>query len=301
MGDLNLNVGPNTLIVARTAGAGSAQLNANSLIRSGTGGATRGTLFIQSSAANTLGIPNTTPTSYDRLVLTGSLTGSGLVRGGTTLGGAGVLSAGSGMLAPWIIDITNQTFVGYNPTGSAAGFGGLDTGFQPIMPVTGGSLLTAGSLGFALNGNGTLGATPGLVPTTGLETVNLTGTTTVVTGGTTAYAVRLQGGTLSGGSMSLTSGGLIYLGNSASDVISSTLVAGGGTGELVLYSPNSANGFALSGQIYAAGLTKFGGGDVRLAGDNRGTLTGPVTISGNNWFRLLNLNALGGSLCYPYQ
>jgi hypothetical protein len=48
-------------------------------------------------------------------------------------------------------------------------------------------------------------------------------------------------------------------------------------------------------------LTKFGGGDVRLSGDNRGTLTGSVTISGNNWFRLNNLNALGGSLTNPYQ
>ena len=174
------------------------------------------------------------------------------------------MSAGSGMVAPWIIDITNQTFVGYNPTGSAAGFGGVDTGFQPIMPVTGGSLLSAGSLGFALNGAGTLGTTAGLVPSTGQETVNLTGASTVISAGTTAYAVRLQAGTLTGGSLSLTSGGLIYLGNSGADVISSTLVAAGGTGELFLYSPSSTNGFALSGPIYAAGLTKFGGGDVRL-------------------------------------
>jgi autotransporter-associated beta strand protein len=39
---------------------------------------------------------------------------------------------------------------------------------------------------------------------------------------------------------------------------------------------------------------------MRLGGDNRGTLTGPVTVSGDAWFRLENQYALGGSTTNPY-
>jgi hypothetical protein len=108
----------------------------------------------------------------------------------------------------------------------------------------------------------------------------LTGASTV-SGGTSVYALRIVTGSLSGGSVNIISGGLIYAGSSP-DTISSNLLAGGGTGEMLMYVPVGNGTLAFSGQIYASALTKFGAGDITLSGDNRGTLTGPIGLAAHN-------------------
>ena len=121
---------------------------------SGTDGGsnTRGTLLITTSAAATLGIPAATPTAYDRLIVNGGLTnilgstGAAVALGGITKNGTSVTQ--TGILPPWIIDTTDNTFVGYNPTNGA--IGGGDTGFQPLIAYSS-SALAAGQIGYNSN------------------------------------------------------------------------------------------------------------------------------------------------------
>ncbi|MGC3968278.1 MAG: hypothetical protein QM775_13175 [Pirellulales bacterium] len=96
--------------------------------------------------------------------------------------------------------------------------------------------------------------------------------------------------------MTLASGGLI-LNSSADQTHNAPIVT---SGELIIFRSSAAGIATLSGPITAAGITKFGLGDMRISGDNRGTLTGDVVVSGLNWFRLENQYALGGDVANPY-
>lgn len=96
--------------------------------------------------------------------------------------------------------------------------------------------------------------------------------------------------------VTLASGGLIL--TSTADQSHTAPIAV--PGELIVFRPNTGAISQLNGPIIATGITKFGLGDMRLGGDNRGTLTGDVRVSGDNWFRIENQYALGGSTTNPY-
>ncbi len=112
IGDITVSKAGN-LHVVRAAGAGSATFNVGALNR-----IANGTLTITHTAA-TLGQPIANPvTSFERLTTT-----SVLITGGLTTNGSGVVNGG--MVAPWIIDATENSFMGYNVAG-------VGHGFQPL-------------------------------------------------------------------------------------------------------------------------------------------------------------------------
>ena len=97
--------------------------------------------------------------------------------------------------------------------------------------------------------------------------------------------------------LTLASGGIIN--TDGASLTSNVNLIVPGSGELVLYSTGGGTK-VFSGQIVAGGLTKAGTGDIRIQGDDRGTLTGDVVVSGYNWFRLNSQYALGGDPDNPY-
>lgn len=222
-----------------------------------------------------LGNNTTTPLSFERIT-TGTIGGAAITRGGTTTNGSGVTNGG--IVAPWIIDRTNNTFVGYDPTAVSG------TGFQPLLSAAPG----AGQLAYNQILSGTtisgLGANDIVDVTTAAKTFSAS---------QTAYALRTSQNinpTTGGLSLTLGSGGLIMTGGTinatANGVITPmTLNFGsGGAGEAFIYNSGTA---IIQAQIGAAqGLTKFGAGQLQIHGINPGIGGDVVLHEGTTYIRV---------------
>lgn len=254
------------LTVARNSGGSSAQLNVGNITRT-----ERGVLHLNYNAGF-LGIPATTPLSYERIVAT-AIDGAAPVRGGTTTNGAGVINGG--MLAPWIIDRTTHSFVGYDPTAVAG------TGFQPLIS---NAAPAAGQLSY----NRIIAAGPITTVAAG-DIVDLTTAAMTLGQNVTAHALRTSQNispTASFNSMTFTSGGLIFTGATATVNPTGAITAGvvspmtlnfgtGGAGEAFIYNNTTA---IIQAQIAAGqGLTKSGAGQLQIHSINPG-INGPVTM-----------------------
>ncbi|MBL9182202.1 MAG: autotransporter-associated beta strand repeat-containing protein [Verrucomicrobiaceae bacterium] len=239
--------------------------------------AERGVLTLQYSSGF-LGINTTTPLSFERIT-TGTISGAAITRAGSTTNGSGVVNGG--MVAPWIIDRTTNSFVGYDPTSTAG------TGFQPLVSAAPGAGQIAYNQilsGATISG---LGANDIVDVTTAVKTFSTS---------QTAYALRTNQNinpTTSGLSLTLGSGGLIMTGGTinatgavtAGVIVPMTLNFGaGGAGEAFIY--NSATAI-IQAQIAAAqGLTKFGAGQLQIHSINPG-IGGPVTLhEGTTYIRV---------------
>lgn len=245
------------LQVFRNSTASAATLNVSDISRD-----ERGVLSLQYNTGF-LGLNVATPLSYERIV-TGTIAGSSVARAGTTLNGAGVVNGG--MVAPWIIDRTTNSFVGYDPTLTTG------TGFQPLLstaspgagqlayskiisasPIT---TLAAGDIADITTAAMTLGQNPTLYalrtsqnisPTATFNTITLTGGGLIGTGGTINPTGAITAGVVS--PMTLNFGT-------------------GGADEAFIYNSGT---LIIQAQINAAkGLTKFGAGQLQIHGINPG-------------------------------
>jgi autotransporter-associated beta strand protein len=225
-----------------------------------------------------LGINVTTPLSFERIV-TGTIGGAAISRAGTTTNGSGVVNGG--IVAPWIIDRTTNSFVGYDPTATSG------TGFQPLLSAAPG----AGQISY----NQILtGAT-----ITGLganDTVDVTTAAKTFSASQTAYALRTSQNinpTAGGLSLTLGSGGLIMTGGTinATGAVTSGVVSpmtlnfgAAGAGEAFIYNSGTA---IIQAQINAAqGLTKFGAGQLQIHGINPGIGAPVVLHEGTTYVRV---------------
>lgn len=264
-----------TLTVARSTTASSAQLNVASLTRTD-----RGTLTINYNTGF-LGINNTTPNSYERLVVNG-----GMAVAGTTVNGAGVTNPG--IVAPWIIDRVNSTFVGYNTTGAV-------TGFQPLLST---ATPGAGEIAYSDIVSGAL--TAGLL--SGTDIADITTNAKTLADNPTLYALRTNQNispTVANNSITLTGGGLIMTGGTinptgavTSGVVSPmTLNFGaGGAGEALIYVGAATS--TIQARINATqGLTKMGPNQLNIQSINPG-IGAPVVI--NEGTLLARVPVVGG-------
>lgn len=224
-----------------------------------------------------LGNNVTAPLSFERIV-TGTIDGASVSRAGTTNNGAGVVNGG--IVAPWIIDRTTSSFVGYDPT-SVSG-----TGFQPLLSAAPG----AGQLAYnqivtgATFGSG-IGADDIADLTTAAKTLNAN---------PTLHALRSnQNISSSGGNNSITlgSGGLILTGGTINPLVSGAVPAmtlnfgASGAGEAFIY--NGVGTSTIYAQINAAqGLTKFGPNQLNLYSINPGIGSDVVINEGTLFARL---------------
>jgi autotransporter-associated beta strand protein len=147
IGAITVGLGNGALDVNRN-NSGTAVLEVASIAR----GTQRGVLWVNTAAAGSLNAAS----GFDRLRVTTALTNAG-----TTTNGLGVTTGG--MVAPWIVDRTNQTFLSYQ---------GPTLGLQPL-------LITApagGQVSFSSRG------------TTTIEANLLDGTATLYQSGATALA-----------------------------------------------------------------------------------------------------------------
>jgi autotransporter-associated beta strand protein len=259
-----------TLQVVRT-GSGSATLNVGNLTR-----ADRGTLGIVTSAAGTLGIPGSTNTNFfDRVTTTSTQTLSG-----TTNNGAGVVNGG--MVAPWMIDATTVSFMGYNAGNNTFG---TDTGFQPLLST---GAPTAGTIEYSHRINNA-DFTTGITGGTAIADVFTTGTTLGVGDNPNLYALRMSvniNADTAGNTLTLASGGLIMTGN-ATTIMGNTLTGpqaalpsmtlAFGAAEGVIF--NTGTGNIINSRISGSnGLTKFGSGALTINSVGN-SLTGQVTVN----------------------
>ena len=240
--------------------------------------AERGVLGIVYSSGF-LGINTTTPLSFERLT-TGTIEGSAVTRGGTTSNGSGVINGG--IVAPWIIDRTTNSFVGYDPT-SATG-----TGFQP--------LLSTGSPGVGqIAYNKIISASPISTLASG-DIADITTAAMTLGQNVTAYALRTSQNispTASFNTITLESGGLIGTGGTINPtgaitpgvVSPMTLNFGaGGAGEAFIYNSGT---LIIQSQINAAqGITKFGAGQLQIHGINPGIGAPVVLHEGTTYIRV---------------
>jgi autotransporter-associated beta strand protein len=215
-----------------------------------------------------LGNNVTTPLSFERIT-TGTIAGAAISRSGTTTNGAGVVNGG--IVAPWIIDRTTNSFVGYDPTGAG-------TGFQPLVSTA----PTAGQLAY---NQIVTGATFG----TGIgsnDIADLTTAAKTLNANPTLHALRSNQNISPSGAnntITLNSGGLILTGGTINPLTSGVIPAmtlnfgAGGAGEALIY--NAAATSNIYAQINAAqGLTKFGPNQLTLLSINPG-IGAPVVIN----------------------
>lgn len=255
----------------RNSTASSVQLNVGDISR-----AERGVLSFTNNV-NFFGIPLTTPLSYERLTAQ-SIGGSAIVLSGTTTNGSGAVNGG--MVVPWIVDRTSNSFVGYDPTGAG-------TGFQPLI-----SNASPGAGQIAYN-KILSGALSGVAAG---DIVDVTSTGTLA-GNATAHALRLGAFNISptavNNTITLESGGLIMTGGTinpagaitAGVVSPMTLNFGAaGAGEAIIYNSGTA---IIQAQINAAqGLTKFGGGQLQIHSINPGITDDVVLHEGTTYVRV---------------
>lgn len=242
------------LTVVKSNTASSAQLNLASLSR-----ADRGTLTINYTAGF-LGINNTTPNSYERLVVNG-----GVAVAGTTANGSGVTNPG--IAAPWIIDRVASTFVGYSTTGAG-------TGFQPLLST---ATPGAGEIAYSDIVSGAL--TAGLL--SGTDIADITTNAKTLADNPSLYALRTNQNispTATNNTITLTSGGLIMTGgtiNPTGAIVSGAVApmtlnfGAGGAGEALIYVGAATS--TIQARINAAqGLTKMGPNQLTLTSINPG-------------------------------
>lgn len=246
------------LQVFRATTASSAELNVASLNR-----VAGGTLAI-SHNVNFLGTNLTTPLSYERLTVT-----AGVTLTGNTTNGTGVINGG---IAPvWMVDATENTYLGYDPTGTG-------TGFQPLISGAPG----AGQVAYnkIISGALTVG---GMVAG---DVVDITTGAKTLVDDPTMYALRFNQNISPNGAndtITLTSGGFINTGTPTINptvggvVPAMTINFGtGGAGEAIIY--NGGNMIMQAQMVAAQGLTKFGGSTLTVTSINPG-IGGPVTIN----------------------
>ncbi len=285
------------LQVFRNSAASAATLAVSDISR-----AERGVLSLQYNSGF-LGNNVTTPLSFERIT-TGTIEGAAISRAGTTTNGAGVINGG--MVAPWIIDRTTNSHVGYDPTSTSG------TGFQPLLSVAPGAGQLAYSTIQTTNGNNinmTSGLTAGTA-TVSLNQVGFNGSAGItLQDNPNVYSMRIVqsngannnstfniNGNGSNNTISIASGGLIVgsvnsSGGSTYTVnVNPNLVFGsvGTPVEAMIYVPAGANGSTtvLNGQITAAGLTKFGPGQVNIQGINPSISEAVVIHEGTLYARL---------------
>ncbi|MEI6872074.1 MAG: hypothetical protein WCL08_07305, partial [Verrucomicrobiota bacterium] len=263
-----------------------------------------GVLQLNTGTVNSLGIPSlavatSNYTLWERIVLANGTAAAGLTTGGNVYGGTGVISSGTaltagglvttgGIVNPWVIDIKDVTFVGYNVAGGS--FGG-DTGFQPLL-----SYSTTPALGQIAFSSNTLGTS------TINDTVDISGAQSLASGTTaSAYALKttinisLAAGsvattlTIKNGGLLMTGGSIGAISSNVRDALTINFGVGGGT-EAVIYATGSP---FINANITAAGLTKFGSGNLALTGIN--TLTAPVTLDGGGLFLQNTLDGTTGN------
>lgn len=278
IGDITARKG-GTLQVFRNSTASTVQLNVGDISR-----AERGVLTIAYNSGF-LGIPATTPLSYERITAQ-TISGAAIVKVGTTNNGSGVSSGG--IVAPWIIDRTTNSFVGYNPTGA-------DTGFQPLVSAAPG----AGQIAYNKIVSSTW--TAGL--TTGSDIADITTNAKTLADNPSFYAMRSNQNISPTGvnnTITLTSGGLILTGGTinpisavTSGVVSPmTLNFGpGGTGEAFMF-VGAATSTVYANIVAAQGLTKFGPNQLNLYGINTG-IGGAVVINEGTLFARLPFSGSG--------
>ncbi|MCX6839396.1 MAG: autotransporter-associated beta strand repeat-containing protein [Verrucomicrobia bacterium] len=287
-----------TIQVNRPAGAGSVTLSAGGLTRG-----TNGTLLINDGSLALVGAAGTaqtsamgiinngstlSPTSFARLVVSGVAP----ARAGTTLLGSGITAGG--IVAPWVIDAQNNTFVTYSPTNT---LGVVNSGFQSLLSnqaaSTNGAAVAPGSgqLGYSHVYNvaaGTISVDPGagsVIDIAAAETLGVNINT---------YAARISGNvsptaafntiTFAGGDTAF--GGLLFTGTptispvqtAAATVTPVTLpmTLAYGAREATIYTGGNA---IINAQITGTGgLTKFGGSNLTITSSNPG-LTGNITVN----------------------
>ncbi len=171
-------------------------------------------------------------------------------------------------------------------TGNAATVTGASTqGSNIITGVSGANIATL-RVGQPITGTGIPAGA--VITALGASTITMSNQASLTQGSVTLTPSHV---------LTIVSGGLIVTNGSGAKTFTTPIAT---AGELVIYNPNTASTTNFTGPITATGITKFGAGDMRLDADNRGTLTGDVTVSGLNWFRLNNQYALGGSTVNPY-
>jgi autotransporter-associated beta strand protein len=255
------------ITVVRNSAASAAQLNVGDISRAEAG------ILTLNYNSGFLGIPITTPLSYERLLATSiggvAVTDPG-IRSGTTLNGSGATNGG--MVAPWIVDRVTHSFVGYNPTAA-------NTGFQPLI-----SSATPGAGQISYN-QILAGAT--FTATGSNDIVDVTTAAKTLGANVTMHALRTSQNispTASFNTMTFNSGGLIATAGTinptgaitAGVVSPMTLNFGAaGAGEAFIYNSGTV---IIQAQMNAAlGLTKFGAGQLQIHGVNPG-IGGPVTL-----------------------
>ncbi|NBV34401.1 MAG: hypothetical protein EBR81_11605, partial [Proteobacteria bacterium] len=292
------------ITVTKGSGVGYATLTLAGLTRNapGTVGAAgwstvdyagAGVLQLNTGTANNLGVPTGTATTWERIVLAGGLAGSSLSTGGSTNYGIGVTN--TGILAPWIINTKDNTFVGYNVAGGA--FGG-DTGFQPLISYTASPGL--GQIAYSSNT---------LASSLLTDTVDVTGATSILSAANlNSYALRTTGNiTLAAptvpSTLTIASGGLIATAASTVGTITSNVAdlltvnfgVSGGT-EAVIYITTGSITF--NAKINAAGITKAGAGALVIPSVNPG-ITAPVTLNAGGLYLQNTLDGTTGNTLSP--
>ena len=269
IGDVTVSKG-GQIVLARNS-SGSATLNIGALTRN-----TNGTLLLFPVGANTLGIPGLNPTAFERLITTSAIT-----LGGLTTNGPGVVNGG---LAPvWIVDATANSYVGYDSMG-------LGSGFQTLQS-SGSTSLNLGQLEYS-NRITAAGAFTTAALTAGTATVDMSSAQTLGVGyNPSIYALRTNvniTGDVAGNSITITSGGLLFNGsptiNPSLTAVTTRLdtapmqlnfgTAGAAPATIFVQAGQTAN---INAQINAAGLVKFGTGNLILRGSN--TFTGDIIVN----------------------
>lgn len=260
------------LQVFRNSGASAATLAVSDISR-----AERGVLSLQYNSGF-LGNNVTTPLSFERIT-TGTIEGAVISRAGTTTNGTGVTNGG--MVAPWIIDRTTNSFVGYDPTITNG------TGFQPLLAAAPG----AGQLAY----NKIITASPITTLATG-DIADINTAAMTLGQNATLHALRTSQNispTASFNTITLSSGGLIGTagtinptGAITSGVVSpmSLNFGDGGAGEAFIY--NSGTLIVQAQMNATQGLTKFGAGQLQIHSINPGIGAPVVLHEGTTYIRV---------------
>ena len=228
-----------------------------------------------------------TPFSYDRIVLTDGGTSFGGLAG-TTVNGTGNPTVTSGIAPVWIVDATNNTYLTYNPFSSNAQFGGVDTGFQPLVNASLAAVVGAasapglGQMSFShvFNTAGTMAVDPGagavvdiqtaqtLMASQSLYALRVGASLTGAAGGST---ISFAGGHAGLGGLLINAAAAIGAQQTNSTTLPVTLAFG--SKEANLFVASGITG-TINAQITgSAGLVKFGNGTAVLSGSN-GSLSG---------------------------
>jgi autotransporter-associated beta strand protein len=281
------------ILINRTADSSTSTLTVADLVR-----ANNGILLIQplqalATAANLLGIPNQATTQlqqstgFDRLIVSNPASAA-TARGGSTSSGPGTINPG--MAPGWIVDVSTNSFVTYNPTAENTGYQALVT---TATPGTNGVFLPApNQAGYSKVIVGA-GAIAGTIALTNQDIVDISTTAgvTLTSPSTSVYALRTNrdvNPTAANNTLTIESGALISQTNTLilnaapaaanADPLGFTLNFGAtGAAEALIYTSSS---MTINGQINAGSLTRFApvGSTANLVLTGVNNLTGPVRL-----------------------